>query len=167
MSPTAEFQCSLIQPLGILPSPPAWRVNASEQWMPLFRGQGSKLRLLFSSDKWARQDISTETQPKPLEEQTLMPSVFPLGLLHFGRTPRTRGIFSSYSSCLPTKADQIPAYLSQTWSTSPPPHQTHEQTKSRQLKHKQKDHKGHSGGNHSHVCSATRNIAVYCTNATV
>lgn len=38
---------------------------------------------------------------------------------------------------------------------------------SRQLKHKQKDHKGHSGGNHSHVCSATRNIAVYCTNATV
>lgn len=52
------------------PLPPAWRVNASEQWMPLFRGQGSKLRLLFSSDKWARQDISTETQPKPLEEQT-------------------------------------------------------------------------------------------------
>lgn len=124
MSPTAEFQCSLIQPLGILPSPPAWRVNASEQWMPLFRGQGSKLRLLFSSDKWARQDISTETQPKPLEEQTLMPSVFPLGLLRFGRTPRTRGIFSSYSSCLPTKADQIPAYLSQTWSASPPPPDT-------------------------------------------
>lgn len=112
-----------------------------------FSGSGVKAKASLSSDKWARQDISTETQPKPLEEQTLMPGVFPFGLLNFGHTPRSQGIFSSYSSCLPTEADQIPASPSQT--SSPPTHQAHEQTNSVQLKHKHKDHEGQPGENPS------------------
>lgn len=44
-------------------------------------GSGVKAKASLSSDKWARQDIFAETQPKPLEKQPLMRIVFPFGLL--------------------------------------------------------------------------------------
>lgn len=40
-------------------------------------GSGVKAKASLCSDKWARQDISTETQLKPLEKPTLIHIIFP------------------------------------------------------------------------------------------
>lgn len=43
-------------------------------------GSGVKAKASLSSDKWARQDIFTETQPKSLEKHPLMRISFPFSL---------------------------------------------------------------------------------------
>lgn len=68
VSPTAEFQCSLIQPPGMLPPFPPMACECLAAIHAALLGSGVKAKASLCSDKWARQDIFMETLAKPLEK---------------------------------------------------------------------------------------------------
>lgn len=86
---------------------PRWHVNTSQRSMPPCRGQGSELRLASPQTSGPDRIFSRKRCRNPLEKHPLMHIIFLLVCLSAGNTPRVRGIFSSYSCCLSTRADQI------------------------------------------------------------
>lgn len=124
VSLTSKFQSSLSSLLAhptLLP-PVACECLAAINAASL--GSGVKAKTALCSDKWARQDIFTETLPKPLAKLPLMRIIFLSVCLQVGNEPQIRGIFSSYSPCLPARSDQILYYLCQMQGTYPK-HTTH------------------------------------------
>lgn len=81
-------------------------------------GSGVKAKASHSSDKWARQDIFMETLAKP-PEKPCNAHHFPFSLPQCWKHAKIHGIFSSYSSCLSTRSDQILTCLCQTQGTYP------------------------------------------------
>lgn len=79
--------------LGIPPLSPHMACECLAAIAAASQGSGVKAKASLCSEKWARQDISTETQLNPLEEQTQIRIAFPSSLLNFECTPKSPGIF--------------------------------------------------------------------------
>lgn len=118
----SEITCESDHWIPMFPYPASWHTPPSPRMaceclaaidVALLRS-GVKAKASLSPDKWARQDISTETQPNPPLKHTNAHHFTLLVSINVGHTPRDRGILSSYSSCLSTRFDQILTYLDQT-----------------------------------------------------
>lgn len=80
----SEITCEFDHQIPGFPHPASWHTLLSPHMAceclaaraAASRGSRVKAKASLSADKWARQDISTETQPKPLEEQTLICIIF-------------------------------------------------------------------------------------------
>lgn len=89
----SEITCEPDHWIPMFPYPASWHnppvPRPSSLWMACeclaaidaaLPGSGVKAKASLCSDKWARQDISTETQLKTLEKSTLIHIIFPFSL---------------------------------------------------------------------------------------
>lgn len=119
-SQRSKITCEPDHRIPTVPHPASWHARFSPHtaceclaaMAAALEGSGVKAKASLSLDKRARQDISAETQPKPLDKSLMCIFFSPLACSALDS--RQEEIFFSFSACLSTSSDEIPAYLGQT-----------------------------------------------------